>query len=61
MGKGSMIRLGGLFRCCIQAVKETKVRDIEGRVIACPSCKSKLLFRRKAWEWYDEEVISGKQ
>ncbi len=48
-----------LFQCCIETIRNTEARNIEGRRIACPSCKSQLTFRKKAWGWFDEEMING--
>ena len=48
------IRIGGLMRCCIEAIRSRAVHGTEGELDECPSCHDKYRFRDGAWEWYRE-------
>jgi hypothetical protein len=45
------IRIGGLMRCCIQAIRSADVEPKEGAAVVCPGCKSTAVVRSGAWEW----------
>lgn len=46
------IRTGGLFRCCIQTIKERKEPGQEGDTINCAyACGGAMVFKHGAWEW----------
>jgi hypothetical protein len=56
------VRTGGLYRCCIETA--TKSDGHEGKIITCPFCKTKMIFKNEAWElvlywlweWLKEET-----
>ena len=45
----STVRIGGLFRCCVQLAEQTE--GVEGQRLQCPDCKDWLIYRLGAWEW----------
>jgi hypothetical protein len=48
------IRIGGLFRCCIETAHAAPPAS-EGDLLACPHHadpeKPQMIFRDGAWEW----------
>lgn len=56
MSKQSEVRVGGLFRCCINTVDVLSPdEDYEGNVKECLYCKEpSLVFTNGAWEWNKE-------
>ncbi len=47
------LRIGGVFRCCIETLDTTPVLENEGAILPCKYCKSSLRVRDGAWEWND--------
>lgn len=51
------IKQGGMFRCCIQHLCETKPESEEdGATTRCPYCSATLRVVDGAWEWANEET-----
>lgn len=52
MATNSSIRIGGLFRCCIDNILNApESEEKEGNIIMCPVCKDQAVFKQGAWEW----------
>ncbi len=47
------VRIGGLFRCCLETLDTTPVIEEEGTILQCKYCKGSLRIREGAWEWND--------
>lgn len=53
------IRMGGLFRCCVQTCVEVMSQAVEapkeGDTLTCKYCKKETMqFRAGAWEWKEK-------
>jgi hypothetical protein len=46
------IAIGGLFRCCTQITIPEAPAGMEGDIIECRFCHSKVTFTDGAWRWY---------
>lgn len=47
------VRIGGLFRCCVQSIREGQA-GTDGEIRGCTvgkGCDSHVIFRHGAWEW----------
>lgn len=59
---GQSVRIGGLFRCCIQSVQErfdegvTSIDPPDGEAWKCRYCSEWVMFRDGAWEWAKDHV-----
>lgn len=45
------VRVGGLYRCCVEHGLSTKPNP---SITRCPNCGTALRFVRGAWEWDKE-------
>ena len=44
---------GGLMRCCINTLAQTKMDDApkEGDTVDCQYCTSSMIYRGDGWRW----------
>lgn len=45
------IRIGGLFRCCIDFLRTRTVPAQPDERAQCPRCLAGVVYRGGAWEW----------
>lgn len=48
------IHSGGLFRCCIEAVKDHVLHEetaSDGDVVECPHCHEEIEYNDYVWKW----------
>ena len=45
------VRIGGLYRCCLETLEESNPFGIEGDEISCVYCGDYMRFNDGAWEW----------
>lgn len=55
------IRIGGLFRCCIESIRDGQP-GVEGEIRGCTvgrGCGEHVVFRDGVWEWLPDRPVEG--
>lgn len=57
----SLVRSGGLYRCCTQNIEELPVETVpEGSTMSCRYCGTPMQFTRNAWEWDEARDLKNR-
>ena len=55
------IRVGGLFRCCLDRVEYPKTPH-KGELLDCPhGCGERMIYWNDAWEWFRPDHPARKE